>query len=143
MNSKDYLSRAYRISEIIAENMQELKELRQRRDNIPSSISGGHGSNSENGAAYTRIIDKIIDFENQIISENSELIEISIETRRRINRVANANLNLILKKRYLQFKTFEAIAAEMNYSVRHVLRLHGQALAEFAKENKDVVECQY
>lgn len=142
MNSKDYLSRAYRITELIGENMQELKKLRQMKDNLPSSIGGGHRSNAENGAAYTRTVDRIIDFENQIISENAELLDIRIETRKRINRVANSNLNLILKKRYLQFMTFEAIADEMNYSVRHVLRLHGQALAEFAKSNKDVIECQ-
>lgn len=142
MNSKDYLARAYRITELIGENMQELKKLRQMKDNLPSSIGGGRRSNAENGAAYTRTVERIIDFENQIISENAELLDIRIETRKRINRVANSNLNLILKKRYLQFMTFEAIADEMNYSVRHVLRLHGQALAEFAKSNKDVIECQ-
>ena len=45
-----------------------------------------------------------------------------------IERVNDCTLRKLLIKRYLQFKTWEQIAVEMNYSWRQIVRLHGKAL---------------
>jgi DNA-directed RNA polymerase specialized sigma subunit len=39
----------------------------------------------------------------------------------------------VLFARYIEKKTFEKIATEMNYSFRQVTRIHGRALREFEK----------
>lgn len=44
------------------------------------------------------------------------------------------NVYNILFARYIEKKTFEVIATEMNYSFRNITRLHGRALKEFEKK---------
>lgn len=141
MNVKDYLNRAYRINELIGEHMQELSKLRLMRDSLPSGTGGGGSSSSAGNASYTKLTDKIIDFENEIRQKNAEMLDTRIEIRKQIDKVDNADYNLILKKKYLQFMTIESIAVELGYCVRHTKRLHGQALLVFEKVNKDVIEC--
>ena len=40
----------------------------------------------------------------------------------------------ILFSRYIEKKTFEKIATEMEYSWRQIVRLHGKALQQFEKK---------
>ena len=39
----------------------------------------------------------------------------------------------VLFAKYIEDKTFDAIAEEMGYSWRQIIRIHGAALAEFEK----------
>lgn len=141
MTGKDYLERAYRITEMIGEHMQEIKKLHLIRDSLVSSGAGGVCSSPDGNANYTKVIEKIIDYENEIRKKNAELLDTRIELRKLINNVKNVDYNLILKKRYLQFMTFEGIANDLAYTERHIYRLHDKAVEAFEKVNKDVIEC--
>ena len=55
------------------------------------------------------------------VDEKKELISI-------INCIPNAGERIVLEKRYLCFMPWEDIATEMNYSIQHVFRIHGEAL---------------
>ena len=67
-----------------------------------------------------KLIDEFVDKRNLIISQ--------------IDKIENETYYAILFARYIEKKTFEKIADEMNYSFRNTTRLHGRALREF--ENK-------
>ena len=58
-----------------------------------------------------------------------------------INGLANPIHVRILRKRYIDGKTFEEIAVALHYTYRHVTRLHGSALQEFSAKYKDVLLC--
>lgn len=58
-----------------------------------------------------------------------------------INSLANPIHVRILRKRYIDGKTFEEIAVALHYTYRHVTRLHGSALQEFTAKYKDVLLC--
>ena len=58
-----------------------------------------------------------------------------------INSLANPIHVRILRKRYIDGKTFEEIAVALHYTYRHVTRLHGSALQEFTTKYKDVLLC--
>ena len=58
-----------------------------------------------------------------------------------INSLANPIHVRILRKRYIDGKTFEEIAVALHYTYRHVTRLHGSALQEFAAKYQDVLLC--
>lgn len=58
-----------------------------------------------------------------------------------INSLANPIHVRILRKRYIDGKTFEEIAVALHYTYRHVTRLHGSALQEFSAKYKDVLLC--
>jgi len=140
MTAKDYLNRAYRINELIGEHMQELAKLHQMKDSLPSCGAGGNSHSADN-ASYAKIVERIVDFENEIRKKNSEMLDARIEVRKHIDKVENADYNLILKKRYLQFMTMESIARDMGFCERHIKRLHKKALTVFEQVNKDVIEC--
>lgn len=58
-----------------------------------------------------------------------------------INSLANPIHVRILRKRYIDGKTFEEIAVALHYTYRHVTRLHGSALQEFTQRYQDVLLC--
>jgi hypothetical protein len=58
-----------------------------------------------------------------------------------INGLSNPIHVRILRKRYIDGKTFEEIAVALHYTYRHVTRLHGSALQEFSVKYKDVLVC--
>ena len=58
-----------------------------------------------------------------------------------INGLSNPIHVRILRKRYIDGKTFEEIAVTLHYTYRHVTRLHGSALQEFSAKYKDVLLC--
>lgn len=135
---KMFLNRAYRINELIGEDMQELKKLRMMRDSLKSALSEKNGSSPSGNASYVNLVEKIIKYENKIIEQNAVYLDTRIELRKLIDKVENVNYNLILKKRYLQFMTFDAIADDLNYDVRSIYRLRDKALVAFSKANTNI-----
>lgn len=58
-----------------------------------------------------------------------------------INGLPKKEHRKVLRKRYVDGKTFEEIAVALHYTYRHVTRLHGSALQEFGAKYKDVLLC--
>ena len=60
------------------------------------------------------------------LDKKKKWIELSVQ------KLMDRNQKLIVQKHYLDQMTFEQIAEEMNFSVRHVLRLNNRALAQIS-----------
>lgn len=75
------------------------------------------------------IIAKIVDLENRINVDIDRLIDLKAEISEVIEAVKDAQERLLLRYRYIDGKTFEEIAVMMEYSWRHIHRLHSQALS--------------
>ena len=71
---------------------------------------------------------QIIDLENEISADMLQLINLKREITETINKVENDEYKTILEKRYLCWLTWEQIAVDLNYSVMHIHRMHGEAL---------------
>ena len=56
------------------------------------------------------------------------LIAIKSEVMRTIRLVPDPELQLILEKRYLCYEKWEDISIDLNISIQHTFRLHGEAL---------------
>ena len=52
---------------------------------------------------------------------------------RDIEKLTDSTQYDVLFKRYVEHKTFEVIATDLNYSWRQIIRIHGEALREFEK----------
>ena len=74
------------------------------------------------------IIAKIVDLEKEIDADVDRLVAIRDGIKAVIESVEDDRERLLLQYRYLEGRTFEWIAAEMNYSWRQIHRLHSQAL---------------
>ena len=77
---------------------------------------------------------KIVDLENEI----NKAIDIYVDKKERIvsqiDSVKDIMEYQVLFSRYIEHKTFEQIAEDNDYSVRQILRIHGNALVEFEKK---------
>lgn len=71
---------------------------------------------------------KIMALEEEIKETQAEYDALLADMDKRIQAVDDSDDRDLLTKRYLEFKTWNAIAAEFGYSVQHIYRLHTKAV---------------
>ena len=115
----------------------ESQRLRQDKM-FPSMIMDGmpHGSDHSDLSAYAAKIDEQLTRLKEWQLEKVRLYE-SISDR--IRRVEDDNQRALLICRYIKGMSWEDIAVKLNYTWRHVHRIHSQALDGI--DLKDVIEC--
>ena len=74
---------------------------------------------------------KIIDLEYEIMDDVYALTALKTEVVKNILRLNNEKYESVLFYRYVNRRTFQNIAIEMDCDIRHVFRLHGKALRIF------------
>lgn len=130
---KKKLRSAFAIQKQIEAEYVELQNLRDNASRITPTYSlapGGSGT----GQRIENAMAKIVDTENIIQSEMEILMVALGEIRQLIALVDDPVLRLILHKRYLCYQKWEQIAADLNYSYRRVLQMHGRALSVILKK---------
>ena len=134
MDTKQYLGQISRLDRMINNKLAEISQLRELAMSISAVKNEERVQTTTNfdkiGTSYCKIeameekldklIDEFVDKKNLIISQ--------------IDKIENETYYEILFARYIEKKTFEKIADEMNYSWRQIIRLHGRALQEFEKK---------
>ena len=134
MTTKDYLNQISRINRMINNKIVELSQLKELACSI-SAVSG------EDRVMVTPNFDKIgtkqakIDeMERNIDALDDEYIIKRDKIVSQIDSMEDENVYNVLFSRYIEKKTFEVIATEMNYSWRQTIRLHGIALKKFEQK---------
>lgn len=134
MTTKDYLNQISRINRMINNKIVELSQLKELACSI-SAVSG------EDRVMVTPNFDKIgtkqakIDeMERNIDALVDEYIIKRDKIVSQIDSMEDENVYNVLFSRYIEKKTFEVIATEMNYSWRQTIRLHGIALKRFEEK---------
>lgn len=134
--TKDELKKKLRsvqtLYKLVEAGTAELQSMRDSAGRITPAYSlapggGGSGQRIENDTA------KIIDLENTIKADKERLAKAIEEVKELIKLVDDPLLSRILYKRYLQYKKWEQIAVDLNYTYRRVLQLHGMGLNEIIK----------
>ena len=130
---KSWLGRAWRIEQEI----HALEEARRREyERVTSATAAAVGrvvSTSGDKHKY----DKYAGFADRLERRIHELSSVKQEIEEAISRVGNSTYRTLLLERYINCKTWERIAVDMNYSYKQICRIHGRALAGI----KDVLEC--
>ena len=130
MTPKEYLQQyrhAVERARSALEHLQELQTMATRTTPIYGGEGGGqHQSGDEK---LCNAVERIIEAKNRVSDELEMLEATEREVVKTIDSVTDNALNTLLYKRYINGKTFEQIAVEMNYSYYHVVhRLHPKAL---------------
>ena len=122
MKAKEYLQQLQRLDTVINQKIKEVHDLRLQaqstggldysKERVQSSPSGD--------APFVKPICRIIDLEAEINAEIDSFID----------------MKHCIFKRYVEFKKFETIAVEMNFTYQYVLNMHGYALKEFESAYK-------
>jgi hypothetical protein len=129
MTAKEYLSQAYRLDQRINSKLEQVASLNQLATKCTYTITGmprnpGHGTST-----IAEVVTKIVDLQADINRDIDCLVDLKREIVGVIKAVDNTECQTLLELRYLCFKSWEQIAVDMGYNVRHVYRLHDVAVS--------------
>ena len=111
---------------------QKVEELRELLGNCKISKYGTGGAAGRNPYRLEELIDKIIKAENQYIETVSESVEIMAQIENKIERLSGRHYT-VLRKKYIEGKSYELIAVEEHYVYEYVRQLENQGVALYAK----------
>lgn len=124
--------RRYRDNEReIARLQEEIVQTEALSQKVTVSLGGAGGSNGEDKLQVA--VERIVALQNGLTAQVIKRVRLRGEIERAVMTVDDERLQQLLRYRYINGKTWEQIAVNMNYSYKQVCRLHGKAL--------DVLEC--
>lgn len=134
MTTKEYLNQVSRYDRMVKNKLSELSQLKELSYSISALSNEERIQTTPNfdkiGSSYCKIekmeedLDRIID---EYVDKKNAIIE-------QIDKMESEVSYGVLFARYIEKKTFERIATDMNYSFRNITRIHGKALQEFEKK---------
>lgn len=134
MTTKQYLNQIARINRMINNKLAEIYQLKTMVCSISVSANEDKVQSSSDKDKLGSSVAKIVDLENEI----NKAIDVYVDKKERIVSQIDSIKDImeyqVLFSRYIEYKTFEQIAEDNNYSVRQILRIHGNALVEFEKK---------
>lgn len=122
--AKQYLNRVRRIDKEISALLRLVQSTRESLESITQNYNS-------DGAQVTKDphkFDRLIELEALVDSKVDEQIELKAEILRTIMQLDDRRQRLVLMEYYIEMKTWEQVAVDLNYAFRHVIRLHGMAL---------------
>jgi len=133
MDIREYLGMCSKLDGIInskLEYLERLKSLIYKTSNMSDvRVSDSSKDNTE------RLIVKIIDLQDEINRDIDSLVDLKREIRELISKVEPFELRSILDLKYVCGLRLEDVALKLNYSIRHIMRLHAKALSEAEKQH--------
>lgn len=132
MTAKEYLGQYLEIERLIKSKKRTLQKLRLQ--SVSLSAAGQETKVKGTSGDRIRIIDRIMDMESEITTQELRLIEKQREILNKIQLVCSPNLIAVLTDKYINGLSFEKIAELNDKSVRTICVWHGQALQIFRRE---------
>ena len=131
MTTKEYLGQAYRLDQRINSKLEQVASLNELATKCTLSLTGMPRNPNRGTSTMADAVGKIVDLQAEINRDIDSLVDLKRDMVRAIKAMDNTEYQTLLELRYLCFKTWEQIAVDMGYSVRHVYRLHDEALLCF------------
>lgn len=132
MDAKGYLESYRLIQTRINVLMAEVERLRAEAESVSINLDGmPRGTATDD--KLSRLVAEMADLESTLTDELSSLYIRRMKIITMLGLLKNHKHQLLLQKRYIDCKSWEHIAVEMDISWRYCYMLHGSALAEFEK----------
>lgn len=128
MTAKEYLSQAYRLDQRIRSKQEQIASLNDLATSCSATLTGMPRNPNRGGSRMADAVRKIIDLENEIAGDMERLIALKAEIIATIKAVDCIEYQLILEKRYISDKSWPEIAVDLGYKMRHLYKLHDEAL---------------
>ena len=139
MTAKEYLNRVRRQYYVVKQAEEELTAIKADILSLKASSMTEHVS----GTKESDLADKYIRLEryfDTVTAEWDRLIGMRIEAKAMIRTLPDETQQAVLYARYINCGRWEDIAADMNYSWKHIFRLHGKALQSFAAIHQSALD---
>lgn len=128
--TKEYLSQARNLDKHIITKMQMIDSFNALATRCTATYSDMPKAPNQSNSRLEECVLEIISLEERITADMKTLLDIKSEIIRVIQAVPNLEYQSLLMKRYVCGETWEEIATDMNYGLRYIHKLHGQALQE-------------
>jgi len=135
MNALDYLSRAYKLDQQINSKLEHLQRLNELALKATATFTGMPHSPNRGKATMADTVDKIIDLQREINEDIDRFIDTKREIMGVINELENPVYRTLLELRFINGKSWEQIADEMEYSIQHTYRMRDRALKKIISDN--------
>ena len=133
MKAINYLKQIKSMDAKINADIEELASLKALATRTTSVLGGERVQSSGSQQKMADCVVKIVEMENRINEEIDKFIDYKENARKLLSECDPECITLI-SKRYFQFKTWEEIAVDMNYTYQWVSGgLHQKALAQVQK----------
>lgn len=133
METKQYLNQISRLDLMIKNKITELSTLREMCYGLSAISNEERVQSTPNHDKIGTVVAKLDSLERKIDALVDEYADKREKIINQIDSMDDECVYNVLFARYIEKKTFEKIATEMNYSFRQVTRIHGRALREFEK----------
>ena len=133
MTAKEYLGQLLRYEKMINNKLSELYQLKAMASSISVAIDSERVQTSVRNDKIPNSIVRIEQKQAEINSIVADYVNAKDNIIRDIEKLTDSTQYDVLFKRYVEHKTFEVIATDLNYSWRQIIRIHGEALREFEK----------
>ena len=132
MNAKDHLLEYKRIDARVRILQAEVEKLRTDAEGMNINLDGMPKASGKPDK-IARLAIQLAAYETELADELSKLWAKRMEIVGELSKLKEPKHFTILHARYIEGKTWEHIAVDMDITWRHCYRLHGSALVEFEK----------
>ena len=124
--AKQYLNRVRRIDKEIAALLRLVQSTRESLETITQNYNSDGAQSSKNPHKF----DRLVELESLVDAKIDEQIAMKAETLETIMKLQDRRQRMVLMGYFIEMKTWEQVAVDLNYSYQHVMRLYGYALKE-------------
>lgn len=128
MTAKEYLNQAYRLDQRIRSKQEQIASLNDLATSCSASMTGMPHNPNRGTFRMADAVCKIVDLQESIAADMNELVELKAEIIATVKAVECIEYQLILEKRYISGKSWPEIAVDLGYKMRHLYKLHDEAL---------------
>lgn len=137
MSPKEYLMQIRYLDKEINTKLRLLDDLKAKAYSI-GNLQAKEKVQSSGGLNFSDWIDRLVDQEIEINKKINKLITLKILINNQIDNINNSLYRMILVNHYVLSISLLDIADGYNYSYSYVKKMHGLALLEFEKCNKEI-----
>lgn len=128
IDSKKYLQQIRLYDSHIGTKLEELQHLKEMVTKITPTLKDDVVSGGGSQDKLADAVAKIVDLEAEIDRDIDRYVAAKQEISGTLDKLTNSDQLQVLYKRYVQYKTWEQIACDMNMTYRNVCYIHGKAL---------------
>lgn len=139
MTAKEYLQQVKRKDAAINNLQRDKESLRNMMFSLGGAGEGERVQSSRNNDKFGTLYSRVDEKERDITEKIDALIDFKLKVSEEINVLSDDRYIAVLYKRYIQFHSWERIASDMQYSLKYLFHLHGQALIEFYERYQDML----
>ena len=128
MTVKEYLKYIEMADELVQSKRVELDQLEDLTLSITAQMGGERVQTSMQSDKMGSLIAKIVDLQNEIISEIDSFLDEKQKRIKIIEQVQDVNQYRILHRLYIRYMSLKAAAVDIGVSYDYAKMLHGDAL---------------